>query len=99
MNLGLQHLYVLIAALCFCCKSKVADEEGVVKNYDQEGRLIQEVIYDQKDATRRIVKDYYKNGQIFQQVEYINNLKQGVVKSYYEDGTLLRETPYDSGRV
>ncbi len=103
MCLYLRNVYLMLAALLlfFSCENKKQDssDEKVIKNYDKQGRLLQEIIYDELGKPDRVVKDYYKNGQVFQEAHYVNGYMQGFVKRYFEDGTLLSETPYDSGKI
>ena len=45
-----------------------------------------------------IYKEYYYNGEIWQKVNYINNLKEGVYKTYYISGQLYEEVNYINGK-
>jgi hypothetical protein len=89
-------------AFFFGCDTKKKGEQekdGLVKNYDVTGKLIQEAHY-KYGRLNGLVTDYYKqNGKILQEVYYLNNFKHGIAKKFYEDGTLSRVTPYDSGVI
>jgi len=41
-----------------------------------------------------IYKSYHDNGQLFQEVNYVDGLKQGIYKLYYYDGQLYEEVNY-----
>ena len=48
-----------------------------------------------------IYKSYWengKNGQIGEEVNYIDGLKQGIFKSYYRNGQLWKEVNYIDGK-
>ena len=39
-------------------------------------------------------KSYYNNGQLYEEVNYIDDLKEGVYKSYHDNGQLIVEVNY-----
>jgi antitoxin component YwqK of YwqJK toxin-antitoxin module len=45
-----------------------------------------------------IYKSYWENGQIGEEVNYIDGLKQGIFKSYYRNGQLWKEVNYIDGK-
>jgi hypothetical protein len=84
---------------CSTGKKENQENDGLVKHYDKNGKLIQEAHY--KDGKLNgLLTDYYiQNGKVLQEVHYLNNFKHGIAKKFYEDGTLSRVTPYDSGVI
>jgi hypothetical protein len=47
-------------------------------------------------AKNGVSKEYYSNGNVFQEVMYENNLREGLAKRYFENGILSQETPYEN---
>ena len=45
-----------------------------------------------------IYKAYYKNGQLYDEINYINDKREGIYKSYCEDGHLYEEKNYIDGK-
>ena len=41
-----------------------------------------------------ILKSYYENGQLFQEVNYIDGQKNGIYKLYHYNGQLWKEINY-----
>jgi antitoxin component YwqK of YwqJK toxin-antitoxin module len=41
-----------------------------------------------------IYKAYYENGQLYSEVNYINDKKNGIYNSYYENGQLRKKVNY-----
>jgi antitoxin component YwqK of YwqJK toxin-antitoxin module len=44
-----------------------------------------------------IYKSYYYDGQLCEEVNYINDKKNGIYKSYYSNGQLFSEVNYIDG--
>ncbi len=39
-------------------------------------------------------KEYWSNGQLWEEVNYINDKKEGIEKSYHNNGQLRKEVNY-----
>jgi len=44
-----------------------------------------------------IYKEYYIDGQLWKEVNYIDGKKEGIYKSYYQNGKLKEEINYIDG--
>ena len=45
-----------------------------------------------------IYKSYYDNGQLREEVNYINGKENGILKTYHENGQLWKEVNYIDGK-
>ncbi len=73
-------------------------QSNVVKNYDDDGRLIATITI--KDGKRNgITTTFYKDGTISTESNYINNVKTGVEKKYYENGAVYRTRQILNGKL
>ena len=45
-----------------------------------------------------IYKSYWENGQLYKEVNYIDNLRNGIFKSYHCDGQFREEVNYINGK-
>lgn len=46
-----------------------------------------------------VIKKYYKNGNLLNEISYKNSLKEGISKAYYENGNLQREGTFKKGSL
>jgi antitoxin component YwqK of YwqJK toxin-antitoxin module len=46
-----------------------------------------------------IYKSYYESGELSEEVNYINDKKDGIYKSYYESGQLEYEINYIDDKI
>ena len=68
------------------------DKKWKGKGYDNRGNIIYEI-----NNGNGKIKEYYDNGQLKFEGEYINGIKNGKVKEYYEDGELKYNEEYLNG--
>ena len=60
---------------------------GVIRTYyDQDETKLKEEYFVHNNKKEGIYKRYYKNGQLWEKVNYINNKKNGIEKSYWKNG-------------
>lgn len=93
-------LFVLI--FLFACEQKsgrsvTADrsyvENGIVKQYDDEKRLVAEITF--KNGVRHgVAKIYYSSGNLSDEIMYVGDEKNGMAKKFHENGKLYSLTPY-----
>ena len=69
------------------------DKKWNGKGYDENGNIIYEI-----NNGNGKVKEYFSNGQIKFEGEYLNGLKNGKVKEYSENGLLKFEGEYLNGK-
>lgn len=80
-------MYILFIYLFTSCGPKV------VKDYYQSGELkVKREVKGEKEHGRTVW--YYENGNIEEDLNYVDGELHGLQKYYYEDGTLKRETYY-----
>ena len=63
-----------------------------IKGYDKEGKIINEL----KNG-KGIIKQFYNNGNLFRESEYLFGLMNGKGKEYYENGKVFFEGEYLNG--
>ncbi|RUT73499.1 toxin-antitoxin system YwqK family antitoxin [Ancylomarina longa] len=68
-------------------------ENGVVKQYDRQNRLVGEVTFRNgvRDGISRI---YYPSGVLSDEIMYVDDEKSGVAKKYHKNGKIYSLTPY-----
>lgn len=93
----IQRYWSILLLIPFLSCSKLKDDEKDQRTYHPNGNLHKEIIKD-KDGNGTY-KEYFDNGQLFQEVTFVNDLREGIVKQYYNTGILYQETPYKKGRM
>ncbi|RAW03384.1 toxin-antitoxin system YwqK family antitoxin [Pseudochryseolinea flava] len=93
-------LFPFIIAIFFfvsaCSKKDTRAVDDETHEYYPDGTLYKETkMY--ADQTG-FYKEYFKNGQLFQEVTFLRKKREGVAKKYYEHGGILEETPYFKGK-
>ena len=63
------------------------------KGYDKNGNIIYEII----NGNGKI-KEYYENGILSSECEYLNGKKHGYEKTYYTNGNIAFEGEYLNGK-
>jgi hypothetical protein len=91
-----QRYWSLLLLLPFLSCSVLKEDDHAQRTYHPNGKLHKEINKD-KSGTGTY-KEYFDNGQLFQEVTFVNNLREGMVKQYYNTGILYQETPYKKGR-
>lgn len=95
--------YSLLASLflhfssCSLFKTQEDPAEESQRSYHPNGQLHKEII-DENDSVS-IYREYFNNGQIFQEIRSVNKLREGLVKKYHKDGVLYDEIPYVKGKI
>jgi hypothetical protein len=95
------NVLISVIALISCNndKSSSSREAGnIQKYYYPDGKLYMEIEVINDSIPHGISKEYFKSGQLFQEIQYSKGQKHGFFKRYYEDGKLSLEVQYDSGR-
>ena len=69
------------------------DKKWNGKGYDEDGNILYEI----KNGNGKVI-EYYNNGQIKYEGEYLNGLKNGKFIEYYESGLLKFEGEYLNGK-
>lgn len=98
-------VFYVIAALsllsaCSPKKTKPVSgvKNGLVKVYRDDGRLHQELMYE-NDTLQGLSKVYHPDGKLYLETEWARGKRHGITKQYYESGILYSETQYDSGKI
>ena len=73
---------------------------GVVRTYyDLKKTKLKEEYFINAGKKEGIYKEYYENGQLCVEVNYINGTMNGIYKLYYENGQLWEEMNYIDGKI
>ncbi len=62
------------------------------------GTLTSTEVYN-KGAKHGIEKQYYPNGQVSEEIDWVNNAKHGIWNQYFDDGTLKLKTSYSYNQL
>lgn len=73
------------------------DSNGVIKNYYEDGSLMDEVAYSNGVRHGEMIS-YYRNGVVRSKLTYVNGNKEGKSYQYYKDGKLNMEVDYVNGQ-
>jgi hypothetical protein len=95
------YIFVNAFALISCNKDKNSSTEtadNVQKYYYPSGELYMEIEVMNDSIPHGLSKEYFKTGQLFQEIQYSEGLKHGLSKRYYEDGKLSLEVVYEHGK-
>jgi uncharacterized protein len=69
------------------------------KFYDSFGNLTSEENYNNKGKLQGKVKNYYTNGKLKDEMNYVNDLPEGYYVSYYKNGKIMNEGWYENGKM
>ena len=73
---------------------------GVVRTYyDNAKTRLKEEYFINAGKKEGIYKSYYSNGQLWYEVNYIDNKREGICKSYYENGQISSEVNFIDDKV
>jgi len=94
-------LIVLLLVLISCEQkpgkphNKEADfvENGVVKQYDKQNRLVGEVTF-RNGVRNGITRIYYTSGVLSDEIMFVDDEKSGIAKKYHKNGKIYSLTPY-----
>jgi|GEM_PF-1794617 len=86
------------------------DEEGNIESYAKvkDGRLDGEAYSDYgyyksidnfENGKLNGMRKRYKDGILTQEIEFVDNQKNGISNEYYDDGTLKKEAVYEEGKL
>lgn len=99
-------LLYIFGALLFAdslpeCKSAIDKEKECIEKrtfFDEDAKeeVTSETIF-KKGKKQGVEKTFYKNGKIFSEKKYSNNLLHGISKIYYKNGQLKDEIRFDRG--
>lgn len=83
----------LLLGSCNSSNDKPREDPNIKKTYREDGSLL--ACYTMKNGKYDgKAYNYYKNGKVNFEFNYVNGLKEGIVKRFYEDGKLYSQTPY-----
>jgi antitoxin component YwqK of YwqJK toxin-antitoxin module len=72
---------------------------GVYREYYDEEQTKQKLeVFMHNDKREGIYKSYHSNGQLYEEVNYIDGKREGEYKSYYGNGQLGEEMNYIDGK-
>ena len=66
--------------------------------YDPEKTRLKSEVFIHNSKKEGIYKSYYKNGQLWEEVNYINDIENGIYNSYHENGQLRDKINYINGK-
>jgi antitoxin component YwqK of YwqJK toxin-antitoxin module len=89
-----------IAALISCSKDNATSDKDdhIQKYYYPDGSLYMEIEVKNDSIPHGLSKEYFKGGQIFQEIHYVDGKRDGAFTRYYENGTLSMECTYAGGK-
>jgi antitoxin component YwqK of YwqJK toxin-antitoxin module len=68
---------------------------GLIRTFhDEEKTKLKEEYFIHINKKEGIHKEYYVDGQLFEEVNYINDKKEGIKKTYRENGQIEEEVNY-----
>ncbi len=76
--------------------NKIYEGEWIYYHENSPSIMTKEIYKKGKLEGKRIV--YFKDGKVAEEVNYVNDLKEGVYKKFTEKGILLEETSYIKGQ-
>lgn len=71
-------------------------ENGIVKQYDDQNRLVAEVTF-RNGVRNGVTKIYYASGALSDEMMYVDGEKNGISKKYHKNGNIYSLTPYVKG--
>ena len=91
-------MVITLVVLCGLVYGQEVPENGVHKEYYENGQLKAEMNYkDGKlDGDK---KKYYENGQLKTEMTYKDGKLEGAIRKYYISGQVLLETIYEDGKI
>lgn len=66
--------------------------------YYHNNSVYQHYTVNDKDEKHGSYKSYYTNGQLYSELNYVNNQKHGLFKFYYSNGKLWEESTFVNGQ-
>ena len=70
-----------------------------VKTYHENGKIYQEYTVNEHCHIHGTYRDWYDNGPLYSQCEYVNGELHGIQYIWNEDGSLLHVEQYDTGNL
>jgi antitoxin component YwqK of YwqJK toxin-antitoxin module len=68
---------------------------GLIKTfYDEEKTKLKEKYFIHENKKEGIYRSYWENGQLWEEVNYINDKKEGINRTYWINGQLLKKVNY-----
>jgi len=86
------------APFYFICIYKAGKKNGIAKQYDKSGILLDEIPY-LDDKINGVAKEYYTSGKLKSEATLTTGHLNGIWKTYYESGKLYSEASYNNGKV
>lgn len=83
-------IYILIGVSC-------SNDQGMVFTKFSDGTTAKYRM-DENDLMQGVVKHYYADGRLKNEVVYVDNEKDGIEKEYYEDGSLHKTGGWIMGK-
>jgi len=83
-------------------KLKEDAKDGVWKNFDENGTLIEKAIFQVSEDYEYLVKElknYYANGKLKSEELFHNEDKSGVHKNYFQTGELSSKDTYENNNI
>lgn len=74
-------------------------KDGEFKSYYPSGRLHRIAMTRYGKAADGVVRTYYESGELFETVDYKNDLMNGEKRWFYKNGGLLTKTPFVNGKA
>ena len=72
-------------------------KDGLTKNWDANGNIVSEENYN--EGRKINLKEYYSNGKIKEESNYVGDKLNGVHKTWYENGNIKSENNYKEGQL
>jgi antitoxin component YwqK of YwqJK toxin-antitoxin module len=72
---------------------------GTWKFYFEDGKLQEEINYDEKGLMTGMWKLWYSNGILFTESSFKNGEQYGVTRTWYRDGKIQHEANYENGEI
>jgi len=69
----------------------------IIRYHDKKNTKLKEEYIQYGDKC--LYKSYYETGELHEECNYINGLKEGNYKSYYKNGRLLKECNYTTDKM
>lgn len=76
------------------CMQKKGDNNRYVVTKDGQGNIISEINYIRDTVVNGVAKYYYKNGNLKDEINYVNGFKYGIHKHYTPNGLLESEIEF-----
>ncbi len=102
----MRYVLILTILLFTNCESKKTDKtakqksptkDGVIKSTYPDGTTQKEITMKGGKKNGR-AKEYFKNGKVSMEIDYVDDLKHGTLTRYYETGLVFKELTYEEGK-